>query len=85
MKMPSQPVIAFLMDSLSHRSASATSAPFSLSAKAFSEAVLRVIARGVKVPSDRSAFTPADPIFPKKNLSEIPSQVDKSRDRKTLG
>ena len=61
-KTPSQPVIAFLIDSLSHISACATSTPLSLSAIAFSEAGLRVIARGVNVPSDRSASMTADPV-----------------------
>jgi len=61
-KTPSQPVIAFLMDSLSHILPCATSAPLALSAKALEEAGLRVIARGVKVPSERRASTTADPV-----------------------
>src|SRR5262245_36316218 len=64
-KTPSQPVIALLIDSLSHISACAISAPLALSVKAFSDVGLRVSARGMNVPSERRASTTAEPVLKK--------------------
>jgi hypothetical protein len=61
-KTPSLPVIAFLRDSTSQRSACTTSAPRAFSFSAFSDDVLRVTARGTNVPSASIASSTAEPM-----------------------
>lgn len=58
---PSLPVMAFLSDSLSQRSALTTSTPLAMSFFDASESGLRLIARGVKVPSSKRALMTEEP------------------------
>lgn len=58
---PSLPTTAFLIDLLSFKSARTTSTPLASSFLAASDSKLRVTARGVNVPSSRSALRTEDP------------------------